>query len=90
MYLNPSDAEVAYVQCTRTQKYKNHPNYAGIHRKALVEYYQMSTREPGFQSFPSFCNLFILMKLATSSERVIPFMSVAPKNGLIICVISLL
>ena len=46
------------------------PSHVGIHRKALVEHYQMSTHLPGFQSFFRFLHHFVLAKLATSSVRV--------------------
>ena len=54
------------------QKFKNlwklsQPSHVGIHRKALAEYYQMSTHVPGFQSFIAFCHHFMLTKLTTSS-----------------------
>ena len=46
------------------------PSHVGSHKKALAEYYQMSTYVPGFQSFPSFVSSFNVTKLATSSIRV--------------------
>ena len=46
------------------------PSHVGIHRKALVEHYQMSAMCQGFSHFRAFCHHFILTKLATSSERV--------------------
>ena len=59
---------------TRMQKKiwkSSQPSHVGIHMKALVEYYQMSTHLHGFQSFPRFCHHFMLTKLATSSIRVV-------------------
>ena len=51
MNLNPLDAEVIFVQCTKLQKIVRiiQTKSCGIHEKALVEYYQMSTYMPGFQ-----------------------------------------
>ena len=46
------------------------PSLVGIHMKALIEYYQMSTHVPGFQSFPALCHHLMLTKLAASSIRV--------------------
>ena len=47
------------------------PSHVGIHRKALIEHYQLSTNVPGFQSFSQlFCHHFTLTKLATSRIRV--------------------
>ena len=47
------------------------PNHVGIHRKALIQFYQLSTRVPGFKSFFSvFLHRFVLAKLAPGSVRV--------------------
>ena len=43
------------------------PCLVGIHWKAIAEYYQMSTHVPWFQVF---CIIFVLTKLAASSQRV--------------------
>ena len=53
--------------------FENHPNpvMLNIHWIALVEYSQMSTLVPGFQSFIRvFLHHFIMAKLATSRIRV--------------------
>ena len=39
-------------------KKKSEPSHVGIHKKALAEYYQMSTHVPGFQAFLSFFSSF--------------------------------
>ena len=47
------------------------PSHVGIYWKALIEYSQMSTHFPGFQTFlVSFLHKFVLAKLAISSIRV--------------------
>ena len=49
------------------------PSLVGIHMKALMEYYQMSTHVPGaqgFNHFPAFCHHLIMTKLAPNSIRV--------------------
>ena len=43
------------------------PCHVGIHKKALAEYFQMSTHMPGF------LHHFVFAKLATISIRVNPF-----------------
>ena len=53
------------------QIFDNHLNPVGIHCIALVEYSQISTHVPGFQSyFRFFLHHFVLAILATSSIRV--------------------
>ena len=46
------------------------PCHVGIHKKALAEYYQMSTHLPRFQYFSGFLHHFVLAKVTTSSIRV--------------------
>ena len=69
--INPSTAEVTFVQCTKKGKImKIILNLSSIHWKALAEYSQMSTHLPGFLSFSGFLHHFVLTKLATSSISV--------------------
>ena len=46
------------------------PCHVGIHWEALIEFFQMSTHLPGFQSFSVILHYFTLAKLVTSSIRV--------------------
>ena len=71
--INPSNAEATFVQSTRMQRFlkkTSKPRHVGIHWIVLIEYSQMSTHVPGFQSFFTFLHNFPLPKLATSSIRV--------------------
>ena len=69
--LNPSNAEATFIESTRTQKslktiYK--PCHVGIHFIALVEYFQMSTHMPGFQSILRFCALFCKQRMGQNPK----------------------
>ena len=70
--LNLANAEATFVQTQGCKIFlkPSKPCHVGIHWKALIECYQMSTHLPGFQSFFSFLRPFVLAKLATSSIRV--------------------
>ena len=41
----------------------------GIHMKALIEYYQMSTHMPGFLSFPSFLSSFDIDQVSPQQDK---------------------
>ena len=68
--INPSNAEVTFVQRTRMQqsfRKPSEPCHVGIHWKALAEYSQMSTMYQGFSHvFLGFLHHFVLAKLAIS------------------------
>ena len=69
--VNHSIAETTFV---RTQKLKNlwkssKPCHLGIHLKALIEYSQMSTHLPGFQSFSRFFDLFCIGQISHQQHK---------------------
>ena len=49
---------------------KAKPCHAGIHLKAILEYYQMNTNKPGFQTFCCYFTSFYFEKIATCSNRI--------------------
>ena len=52
------------------KNYENLPNQVmGIHMKALIEYYQMSTHMPGFQSFSSFLTSFDIDQVSPQQDK---------------------
>ena len=78
IWVNPSDAEVTYVQGTKKQNNsENHLNpvmlvFIGKLSRSTVRWVPICQ---GFSHISAFCHHFLLIKLATSSERVYPFSS---------------
>ena len=71
--LNATNDEANLIQSTRTTIYLKKPSkpyHVGIHWIAPIEYSQVSTHVPGFQSFSRFLHHFVLAGLATSGIRV--------------------
>ena len=67
IFLNPSDAEVTFIQGTRMQSFfwkPFKPCHVGIHLKALTEFSHMSTYMPGFESFFSFLAWFCIGQIS--------------------------
>ena len=70
--LTPSNAEAAFVQSTRKQRnlWKTLKLcHVGIHWIALVEYFQMSTHLPGFQSFFRFFAWFCIGQISHQQHK---------------------
>ena len=72
IHFNPSNAEATFVKTQGCKDFwKTFKScHFGIHWIAIIEYSQMSTNEPGFQSFYRFFVSFCNGKLATTSIRV--------------------
>ena len=67
--LNPSDAEVIFVQCTKMQKIMKIIMWVFI-RKLSLNTIRWVPMCQGFSHFPAFCQYLIMTNLATSNIRL--------------------
>ena len=71
--LNPSKAKATFLQSTRTNIFKKSSKscHNGIYWKALAEYCQMSTHEPGIKLFLSYFESFCIGHISYQHHKAL-------------------